>query len=477
VNDPTTSAIGIPRRAGAWLTIVAVVVLGVVAVLLLRDTTANADYASDCAGAVPYDPSMGTNLTLGPTDVIVFQSGTTFTGSVNSSLGTICVAAGATYNPSNVNGASRVFVRGTVIYPPLAAGNGAQLDNEGSVTFQGAPNTNGVVTVVNRPTGTMVVEAANISLGAGASITNDGTLEVQGGVNLNGSTVVNNGALTIDGEFNIVGSFTNTATATVGGTVTVNGGGELVNECSLLADALINDALVQNDGVIDVDGEVRNNAGRTYVQGASGVTLGTDFDNSGSVTGGGQYRFTGTTLTEGSFVGGDPPTVFEDTSPTGGQIFDVQLGTITNVVRATVTPPPPGACSSTPPPPTTSEAPPTTDTPDTSTPDTSTPDSSTPDTSTPDSSTPDTSTPDTSTPDTTPDTSSPDSSTPDTDPDDTTTTPTTSSPVTTTTSAGVGGGSGGALPSTGGGTSALVLVAACVVLSGVAAGLAARRPR
>ena len=139
---------------GARVVLVGGVVAAVAAVLLAVSSSSpvGADYPTDCANPTATYPDasgMPTNLNLGPTDVVVFASGT-FVGSVNSNLATVCVAAGAALNPASVNGATRLFVRGTALMPALAAGTGALLDNEGSVRFLPQPNTNGVATIINR---------------------------------------------------------------------------------------------------------------------------------------------------------------------------------------------------------------------------------------------------------------------------------------------------------------------------------------
>ena len=277
---------------------------GLLAVGLVREP-ASAEFAIDCQNPTAVYPDasgMPTNLNLSSTDVVLFASGT-FTGSVNNNnLGTICVAASAQFNPSNINGASRVFVRGSAVMPALAAGSGALLDNEGSVHFLAQPNANGVATVINRPTGTILVDAG-LALGQGVTVTNDGTMDVQGGVNLNGSTVTNSGTLTIAGPLNIVGAFTNTADTTVVGVVTVNGGGNLQNSCRLTAAGLINNQTTGNSGVVQLgQGELRNNGAAIYSQTTSGFTGGTNFGNDGTVDGSGQYLFSGTTSTQGTVV-------------------------------------------------------------------------------------------------------------------------------------------------------------------------------
>ena len=116
-------------------------------------------------------------------------------------------------------------------------------------------------------------------------------------------------------------------------------------------------------------GELRNNGGAIYSQTTSGFTGGTNFGNDGTVDGSGEYLFSGTTSTQGTVAGASAatPIVFDDTSPTGGQIFDTQLGTITNTLKAPVTAPDPSSCTATPPTSTTSTTSSTTTTVPTST--------------------------------------------------------------------------------------------------------------
>ncbi len=338
------------RMAARIWTLVA---LSSLAVGILVALPVRADYATDCASLTQTYPDAGgmpTNLNLTSADVVLFAS-VTFTGSVNSSLARICVASGAQFNPSSLNGASRLFVRGSAVLPPLAAGAGAVLDNEGTVTFQPVPNANGEADVINRPGATIFVLGPGLSLGSGVTVTNDGTIQVAGGVNLNGSTVINNATLTVGGAFNLSGSVTNTGHMTVSGQFIVNGNGTLSNTCSLTAVGLINNNNVANQGVIDLGSSAfTNNSGIGYTQGQDAITIGGDFTNSGSVSGTGQYLFSGITRTQGTMVGdgaGDP-IVFYDTTPTGSQVLDFELGTIQFVVREVVTAPAPGACSTSP---------------------------------------------------------------------------------------------------------------------------------
>ena len=203
-----------------WLSAAVVAAAGLV---VTGGQPAYADWDDSCL-----DPSetfgagnMPTDLNLDSDDTILFTDGT-FTGSVNSNGATICVDTAARFNPTNINGAAELFVRGSAVMPPLAAGDGALLDNEGTVVFQPQPNTNGITTVDNRATGTIIVQAPGLALGPGVTVTNDGVIDVQGDVNLNGSTVTNNNTLTVAGIVNLSGIVTNNGQWTNGGLLTVN---------------------------------------------------------------------------------------------------------------------------------------------------------------------------------------------------------------------------------------------------------------
>lgn len=312
---------------------------------------ASAQYDVDCANPTQTfdETNMPTSLNLDAGDVVVFASGT-FTGSVNTNGATICVASPAVFAPANINGTASVFVRGQADFPALAAGSGASLDNEGTVTFAPQPNVNGLADVINRA-GASIVLNSSVALGSGVTVTNDGTLQVNGDVNFNGQ-LTNNETLTISGVLVLDGTVTNTALMTVGGQTTINANGTLVNTCRYVSDGMINNNTISNAGVIDLGtGSFVNNGAADVTQTDSGIALGGGFTNNGSVAGAGQYLFGGATSNQGSFVGDDPdvPIIFFDETPTGDQLFDVELGTIANAIREPVTPPDPDACAVAPP--------------------------------------------------------------------------------------------------------------------------------
>ena len=466
------------------------------AAALLVAVGADADYATDCVNptATFTEADIPAALNLGPTDVVIFESGT-FTGPVETNAATICVAGPAVFAPSSINGGAELFVRGTVVLPALAANSGSVLDNEGMVTLLAQPNVNGLATVINRAGATLIVDSP-LSLGAGVTASNDGTIEINGDVNF-GGTFTNRGTMVVHGVLNLNGSITNETEMTVDGLTTVNGGGSLTNLCRYTSDGLISNAIVTNAGIIDLGaGDLLNNGAATFTQSSTGLVEGVAFTNSGSVVGAGQYLFTGTTQNLGSVVGDSAadPIVFFDTSQTTGGIFDVQTGVVTNVVRQPVEAPPPGVCTTSP---TTTTSTSTTSTSTTSTTSTTTTSTSTTSTSTTSTSTTSTSTTSTSTTSTsTTSTSTTSTTTP------TSTTSTTEAPPESTTSTPTGGdgssttvpGGGGASPAQGGpddpgssssertlpwtgsgGTPGLVAIAACLLVLGAALGTVARR--
>ncbi|SOD71910.1 uncharacterized protein DUF11 [Jatrophihabitans sp. GAS493] len=316
----------------------------IAASVLLPPSSADAappvpSYATACAAPTRTISGGGSQSLQVAVGEVVLLTGGTYTGGSNDfpSGAVLCVSANATLAPSYLNNAGgAVYNLGTATFPSAAVQGSFILENEGTASFPQGVNTNGPSTLENR--GTLTV-GTSISISGGAQLFNDGTVTVAGGVNLNGGTVLaNTGVITVNGDSTVNGVVANTGNITVTGRLTVNGGSTLTNSCRLTVGSdLTNGGALNNSGVIsDLTGQLQNN-GRLR-QDPPGVTVGRDFGNDQSVTGYGRYRFSGTTKTQGTFVGDSPsaPIVVQDLTPTAGRIFDTQNGTVANAVSGTV---------------------------------------------------------------------------------------------------------------------------------------------
>ncbi|MGH1547709.1 Ig-like domain-containing protein [Leifsonia poae] len=297
---------------------------------------ASASFASQCATPTrTLDPS-ASSVSLAPGETVLLASGT-FTGGVNAlpSGATLCVAAGATLQPAYLNnGAGTVIVAAgaTATFPSLSVGTGFALQAEGSVTFAGL-NVNGASRFAIASGGTMAV-SGSFSPSAGV-FDNRGTLTVGGSLNLNGGASIENaGRLTVGGDALLNGRLDNTGRVDVAGILGVNGGATFANACQVRATgAITNDAAASaNAGIVVAGGTFRNNG--TWRQSVEGLLAATGLTDDGTVSGFGAYQFTGPTSVQGRFTGdsaGNPIQV--QTQAPAGSIFDVQTGTIANVIR------------------------------------------------------------------------------------------------------------------------------------------------
>src|SRR6185436_7716867 len=159
-------------------------------------TPAQADFASECASPTQIVNGGSTPLTLVPGNVVLIQAPGVFTGGVNAwpAGSTICVQAGATFNPSFVAASTGRFLnQGTATLPPLVASAPASVENGGTLILNG-PNINGSValsmTVLNLPTGTITLNGS-INIPNGVTITNEGSISATGDVNFNAGSVLN----------------------------------------------------------------------------------------------------------------------------------------------------------------------------------------------------------------------------------------------------------------------------------------------
>ena len=328
------------RRSPAVLALLAIItMLGAWAAAPL---TVLADaYDDACASpTTTIGASSTTAIDVTSTSVVLIAAGT-FQGGINSwaSGGVICVAAAATFQPPYMNNAAgALYNRGRVAMPGTSVQGGFTFDNFGQADFPNGFNTNGPATLTNHAGATWTMPNG---FNTSATFVNDGTATISNGFNQNsGGVIQNGGTLTINGSTNLNGGVLNTGSLDFAGSVNLNGGSLLGNACVMrIRNGLNNGSQVLNGGWIQFDpGTTWQNNG-SFLQGIVGITTGANMTNSGSVTGFGEFSFTGTTVTQNVFSGlsAAQPIVFDDTSPTGSQIFDTQNGTVTNVVAAPVT--------------------------------------------------------------------------------------------------------------------------------------------
>ncbi|WP_156387916.1 Ig-like domain-containing protein [Cellulomonas sp. Root137] len=326
-----------PRRGSRTCALL----LGVLLAALLgavHASIASADFATQCAAPDRTVAAGDLTITVAAGETVLVASG--FTGGVDALPvgGTLCVGPGATLSAGYLNNAAGALVvaaGGAVTMPSVVVAAGFSLELEGSGTFQGL-GVNGAADIHVAPGADLTI-ASDLSPAAGAFV-NEGSFTVEGAMNFNAAVSFDNaGTLSVAGAATVSGSLTTSGQATFSAGVTVNSAGSLVNSCVVDAQGdLINDGTgSSNAGLVLVGGDFRNNG--SWQQSHEGVTSAVGLVDDGSVGGFGSYRFSGTTSVQGSWVGAsaaDPIRV--QTVAPGGQVFDVETGTIANVVRTTV---------------------------------------------------------------------------------------------------------------------------------------------
>lgn len=254
--------------------------------------------------------------------------------------------------------------------------NGGTIDNRVNA-YMSLNNSNGntelATTVEN--TGTMIIRKANsgggisrkvnnygvmrifdqVIISSSAYFTNDSLLEFVNinNVNMQGSALLqNNKRLNItsgDIALNSSGSqFVNNGMAKISGAIKQNeAGSKVINNCRIFSESyFIGNGITENKGLIWVTGEFKVEGLPSEVKNdTTGFIRGTNFRNSGKITGYGSFYFTGNTNfnSAGVFAGSSAssPIMFFDASQTGSQLFDtyVQNNPAVNTIRpATMVP-------------------------------------------------------------------------------------------------------------------------------------------
>jgi hypothetical protein len=221
------------------------------------------------------------------------------------------------------------------------------IENSGTMNIRNATSGNGINTLVNNYGLMRFYDQVN--LGTNTNMTNDNQMEFinVSVVNYLGTVLTNNGNLLIPNgslNFNSVNSqFINNALLQASGSVAHNATNTyLRNNCRIIAqNYTINGGKTDNHGIIDVSNLVSiNGTGRILENMSTGFIKGANFTNSGTVTGFGNFYFTGTTNNNGGVFAGSSatnPILFFDTTSTGN-VFDVGNAPTNTIRPASMTP-------------------------------------------------------------------------------------------------------------------------------------------
>lgn len=228
--------------------------------------------------------------------------------------------------------------------------NGGAIDITNSGTFNANSfftfNSGGAYTITN--SGTFTFGTA-IIIGY-TTFTNSGTTNFRGDVTLQGSSVVRNtGYLYLQNGFALINLLLSGATVSNGGvlyvtgSITINSGSILSNSCTVRCFvSFYNNGTVTNNSLllqtITSPACTFTNQG-TFTNGSSALVQGYNFNNNGTINGGGNFYFTGTTTNQGPFGGTNGNTIdFYDITNLTTKIFDIQNTNPTNTIKLPVTP-------------------------------------------------------------------------------------------------------------------------------------------
>lgn len=280
------------------------------------------------------------NLNSGQT--LCIQSGT-YSGNINNfpSGSTIYVASGATFSPSSFNNPSGTLINcGTVNFNGISLNSGFRIENYNIANFNSNSNVNGSTTWINGE-GAEMNFSSTFNLGNNSSVfTNNGTVTAnQEFTTGNGTSFTNNAILeTVNGNFNAGGTVNNYGRAYSRQFININSSSNVSNYCTFVADKGFNNnsSNTYNNGNFFVTGAnpfpndlFQNN--QAFSQGPDGVVSGIRFFNNSSVTGSGNYHFTGDTRQQGNFGNDGGGINFYDTTNSNSSPFD------TGSVNASVT--------------------------------------------------------------------------------------------------------------------------------------------
>lgn len=266
-------------------------------------TAAIAAQAQNCTHT-----ATGNNINVANGEVVCVT--TDLTANIDIATGgTLSVQPGVILTILNFNNFNGALVNnGTVIAGNINFGNGGVFTNYNKVVINGNQNYNGTATINNAQLATFTINST-FSLGNSSTINNDGTfISTSGDVSFNSGTINNNGRFEVkDGNFNPNGTVVNNGFFKVNNFINLNGG-TVYNKCRFVVGNgfNVNNTNLTNDGLIWVtnasSGKVQHNSG-TWVNTALGKVRVHDFINNATISGSGEFYFTGDTRQQGTFAG------------------------------------------------------------------------------------------------------------------------------------------------------------------------------
>jgi hypothetical protein len=234
-------------------------------------------------------------------------------------------------------------------------GGSSTISNSGSLILNGFVLSASGFT--NTSTGSVSFQNT-FTLANGCSYNNQGTTNFTNNFQLDlGSTFSNNGDVLMNNGntyLNTNGTFNNNGFIYVNGRVTFSNNSTVTNNCTIIAmNGFTNQSgntknygylIVPSDAVASTSAIIFE---ASFLNGTNAWVQGINFThNGGTVSGSGNFYFTGTTINYDPFGNGStPPINFFDTTPTydnpsrpGNGIFDEGWGTISNTVRTSISP-------------------------------------------------------------------------------------------------------------------------------------------
>ena len=297
-----------------------------------------------------------------------FQSGnsaaTTITNSGTFNIGgyTTLLAGSSINNSGTFTATAQQAYLGVIINNTSGqftfSGTSNTIGNTSTITNQAYLSLNSFTlsasTMSNSSTGTVIFQST-FTLSNACSFTNDGTANFKNNYQLdNGSTMTNNGNIQMNNGntyLNTNGVFTNYGYVYVNGQVTIGSTATFKNYCTIVAvNGFTNGASnTQNYGylIVPSNSDPANSAivfNTSFYNGSNGWIQGINFtNNSGTVSGSGNFYFSGTTTNHGTFGNNTSPAInFYDATPTPSSpssgMFDAGFGSTSNTTKNTLTP-------------------------------------------------------------------------------------------------------------------------------------------